>query len=420
MLKITILLLVLQSGVMAADYFELPPIKYSATASDEEVSKLARELAEGRWDYPRDALGFLRAVLKKLDIPEESQVLVFSKTSLQNDFISPQNPRALYFSQDAYLGYVPGGVIELIVTDENLGPIFYTVTLPHDDDPPKITRATDSCLQCHATTQTEGVPGMLVRSVAPAPSGHPVLRAGTSITTDASPLSERWGGWYVTGQSDDPHLGNRTIVDNGEPLLKFLAKPQKTLKSLHRRIDTDKYLRPTSDITALLILEHQCRTHNLFTKAMLDYRRQLWFQESLNADLDINDPEGIIYRTCQNHAEDIVRALLFCDETTLGGDGVEGGEAFADVFTKKGLRASSGRSLRDLRLYGHMFKQRCSYMIYSKSFRALPDLTKKMVYARLLEILSKENSPAPFDHLKKREQQRILEILRETLPDFPR
>ncbi len=420
-MQLVMVLFFLSLGIVrAVDFFELPPIAYSITASDEEASRLAAEVAAGTWDYPKNHLQFLQALLDKLDIPVESQVLVFSKTSLQTELISPQNPRAIYFSQDAYLAWVPGGVMELIVTDENLGPVFYTVTPPLGDDPAKITRATDTCLQCHGTTQTEGVPGLFQRSVAPAPSGHPVLRAGTSIITDASPISERWGGWYVTGQSDNAHLGNRTLIDKGETRLDFTAKRQKDLKTLKKRFDTDKYLRPTSDIAALLVLEHQAHMQNLLTKGLLDYRRALWFQKSLHADLDVDDPEGEIARVCRRHAEDIVREMLFCDETTLGGDGMEGNEEFAEKFTATGPRAESGRSLRDLRLYGRIFKHRCSYMIYSKAFRALPEMMEKMIYGRLREIMVAEKPPERFAHLKTRERARILTILEGTVPDFPR
>lgn len=41
------------------------------------------------------------------------------------------------------------------------------------------------------------------------------------------------------------------------------------LEDLSGTINTEKYLAPTSDIVALLVLEHQCRMHNLLTKAKL-------------------------------------------------------------------------------------------------------------------------------------------------------
>ncbi|MFT6498136.1 MAG: hypothetical protein ACJAT6_000262, partial [Akkermansiaceae bacterium] len=112
----------------AQDFFELPPIKYSETASEDAVAQMAKEIESGDWVVPpSDGKSFLKAVLKKLDIPEESQVLVFSKTSLQNSLINQRNPRALYFSMDAYVGWMPGGKVEVIIQDKTLGPVFYTI-----------------------------------------------------------------------------------------------------------------------------------------------------------------------------------------------------------------------------------------------------------------------------------------------------
>ena len=39
---------------------------------------------------------------------QSSQVLVYSKTSLQTGAISAATPRALYFDTDTYVGYVQG------------------------------------------------------------------------------------------------------------------------------------------------------------------------------------------------------------------------------------------------------------------------------------------------------------------------
>lgn len=92
------------------DFFELPPIKYSQTASQDAVAKMAAEIELGDWVVGNvDGKAVLKAVLKKLNISEESQVLVFSKTSFQNSLINQRNPRSIYFSMDAYVGWVPGG-----------------------------------------------------------------------------------------------------------------------------------------------------------------------------------------------------------------------------------------------------------------------------------------------------------------------
>ncbi len=396
------------------DFFELPPIKYSETASDDAVARLAGEIERGDWVVdPMDGKAFLKAVLKKLEIPEESQVLVFSKTSLQNSLINQRNPRSIYFSMDAYVGWVPGGKVEVIIEDEKLGPVFYTIDPPYGDRPVKISRATDSCLQCHATSRTSGVPGMFIRSVVPDQNSHAILSAGTSLVTDSTPLKDRWGGWYVSGSSDHPHLGNRWIPDSkldGVELVPEVTKHE----NLSRLIDTDKYLQPTSDIVALMVLEHQCRTHNLMTKAKMGYQRALYFQKSYSEGEDLNSREGMSWKTADSSAKEIVKAFLFTDEIDPGGDGVEGAKAFADAFEGRGLKTEKGKSLRDFRLYGRIFKNRCSYMIHSKAFQGMPAIVKARVFHHLRLGLSDDVE----NHLSSREKKAIRGILIETVPSF--
>ena len=63
---------------------------------------MAAEIEHGDWVIGRvDGKTFLKAAMKKLNIPEESQVLVFSKTSFQNSLTNQNNPRSIYFSMDA-------------------------------------------------------------------------------------------------------------------------------------------------------------------------------------------------------------------------------------------------------------------------------------------------------------------------------
>ena len=50
--------------------------------------------------------GYLESVLQALNINPDSQTLVFSKTSLQIDAISAATPRAIYFNDDTYVGWV--------------------------------------------------------------------------------------------------------------------------------------------------------------------------------------------------------------------------------------------------------------------------------------------------------------------------
>lgn len=396
------------------DFFERAPIFYSETASDDEVARLAGEIETGDWVAGSlEGKEFLRAVLKKLKVPEESQVLVFSKTSLQNSLINQRNPRAIYFSMDAYVGWVPGGKVEVIIEDRKLGPVFYTIDPPIADRPAKIVRETDSCLQCHATSRTSGVPGMFIRSVVPDQNSHAILSAGTSLVTDSTPLKDRWGGWYVTGSSDHPHLGNRWVADSKLEEVDFAPEVSK-YENLAELIDTKKYLRPTSDILALMVLEHQCRTHNLMTKAKMGYQRARYFQKSYREGEDLDSREGMSWKTADSSAKEIVKALLFTDEVDPGGDGVEGAKAFEEAFDGMGVKTAKGKSLRDLRLYERLFKNRCSYMIYSLAFEGMPKLVKERAFHHLRLALSDEVE----NHLGSREKKAILAILTETVPGF--
>lgn len=398
------------SAEAGQDFFELPPINYSETASEDAVAKLTRELEKGDWVIPPgDSKAFLEAVLDKLNVPVESQVLVFSKTSFQIDIINQGNPRALYFSPDVYVGWVPGGKVEIIIEDEVLGPVFYTVEAPVGGGGPRFVRANDACLTCHATSRTEGVPGMFIRSVVPDKNAHPILSAGTSLVTDATPLEERWGGWFVTGASDDPHLGNRWVPESRMDDVDFPAMKGEPLKDVSSLINTSKYLTPRSDIVALMVLEHQCQMHNLITKGKYGYRRSVFFQLSIDPEADLDDPEGMSWKTADQAAKEIVGGLTFADEVQLGGDGVEGGEEFAKVLRTFAPETKEGKSLVDLRLYSRLFRYRCSYMIYSKAFRSLPPLVKERVFVHLREHLEAEGG---------REERTILKILGETLPGF--
>jgi hypothetical protein len=88
-----------------SDFWELPPIRYSDTVASNTLTQLAADLASGAREIKgTTGLERLKFVLDELRVPEESQILVFSKTSHQNRLIEPKNPRALCFSENAYVG----------------------------------------------------------------------------------------------------------------------------------------------------------------------------------------------------------------------------------------------------------------------------------------------------------------------------
>ena len=257
----------------------------------------------------------------------------------------------------------------------------------------------------------------MVRSVFPDQNGHPILAAGTFLTTHASPLKERWGGWYVTGNHEEfLHMGNSLATEGAGGEAEFDFEAGANLETLEKRIDLSKYLQPTSDIVALMVLEHQCRVHNLLTKAGMEYRRLSYLQKAIDPEADLTDPEGMTRRALVDSAEDILREMLFCDEFDLG-DGVEGSEDFVEAFEGAGSASSSGQSLRKLRLFGRLFKTRCSYLIHSLAFRSLPDPVREQVLTRLWEIL--RGTEKDFDHLGSGERRRIREIVSETVENLP-
>lgn len=398
------------------DFFELAPIKYSDSQASDAMALLAADWATGRKPRPKgEPLKVLRALLKQLEIPVASQVLVYSRTSQQNNRIRYHNPRAIYYSDNTYVGYVPGGSIEVAATDPKLGPVFYFLDKAKIGESGFATRD-NSCLQCHGTSRTDLVPGLMVRSVFPDENGHPILAAGTYLTTDASPLKERWGGWFVTGSHGNfRHMGNTIASQLQDGGAEFDYEAGANWETLKGKIDTSKYLRPKSDIVSLMVLEHQCKTQNILTKASMEYRRLVYLQKAIDPEVDVTKPEGMSARSARDSAQEIVKALLFCDEFDLG-DGLEGDAAFVEAFEKMGPKTEDG-SLRQLRLYGRMFKNRCSYLIYSTAFEALPPIVRAQTLEELWRALQSEDKE--FAHLGSGERKRIVSIVRETVKGLP-
>ena len=190
-------------------------------------------------------------------------MLVYSKTSLQLHRISPVTPRAIYFNDDVYVGFIPGSDrLEISTADPSLGGVFYTVKQT-PNTPPTFLRDQGNCLACHASGRTQGVPGHLVRSVYTSPSGQPHYGMGTYLTTQQSPFDERWGGWYVTGSHGSMrHLGNLLVEKHGDDVDR---NPGANVESLEDRIRVSRYPSKDSDIIAMMVLAHQAEMHNLIT-----------------------------------------------------------------------------------------------------------------------------------------------------------
>jgi hypothetical protein len=407
--------------VLQSQFSEHPAIRYSRETPTDPVARLAMRLSRGEAKLEFDAKkGYLPSLLKNLNIPISSQALVFSKTSLQVEKISPRRPRALYFDEDTYVGWIPDApLIEVASVDPKLGAVFYTLE-QKESAGPQFERQTTECSICHDGGATGGVPGLMMRSVYPDSTGIAILRAGTFLTTDASPWRERWGGWYVTGtHGDQPHMGNLKVGHHAQALRsnaqRYVAqldlKAAANLKDVTNRFDSSYYLSPHSDIVALLVLTHQTNVHNLITRANYETRVAIFDKQIPNGTHDLSLAQ--IPSSVRNVIEELIRAMLFTGEPQLA-ESVRGTSGFIEQFAFNGPRDREGRSLRDPDLNRRLFRYPLSYLIYSESFDALPDPAKILIHRRLLEILGGNDTSGEFEHLSHADRRAILEILEDT------
>ena len=388
-----------------------PAIRYTDGQVDDAVAALNRRLAAGEVDLTFEGRsGYLRSVLDALAVPVESQVAVFSPTSNQDDLITSDNPRAIFFNDTVAVGWVRDAeLLEVAAQDPRQGVIFYA--LPQEPGgEPRFTR-NDRCLACHLSWDTLGVPGLQVLSMAPLPA-DPNAYATGFVTDHRSRLVDRWGGWYVTGtHGETAHMGNVEVLDVPDPNATFGVVPE-VLDSLAERIDLDGYPSPYSDVVALLVLDHQTHMTNLITRMGWEARRVVFRDEGRSTD----DPR--FAEVIREAAVELVDYLLFVDEAPLP-EGVAGASGFREWFSARGPHDERGRSLREISLDGRLFRYPCSYMIYTEAFDALPELAKEAVYARMWEVLSGAVTESPYDRLALADRQAIVGILRATKADLP-
>src|SRR5687767_9313775 len=309
----------------------------ATTPGTDAVSDVIRRIQAGGLQLTWDAgSGYLRSLLKALDVPLSSQVLIFASGSLQSSSIGAENPRALYFNDSVVVGWVRGGFIELISHDPDRGLRFFTLRQPAPGMQ-MFTPESERCLTCHQTARTAGVPGLLVTPT------HPRR------------FEERFGGWYVTGRHGGAkHFGNwdlgRGLPPPGTDVFNW--------QSLTGKFDVTGYPTPYSDIVALMVLQHRVLMTNLFNRV-----RQLGTAQSemVNA---------------------VVDGMRFVDEAPLPAT-VQGSSGFSHEFQALGPRDKKGRSLRDLQLTSRLMRYPCSYMIYSPQFDTLPSPIKDAILRRL-------------------------------------
>ena len=402
---------------LAAD-LDRPPISYSTATPTDAVTAFIKKTHAGKAILESDdEHGYLVSLLKNLDVPVSSQLLVFSKTSLQRSRIGPKTPRALYFNDEVAVGYCQhGNVLEVAAADPNLGTVFYTV----DQDQAKggaFTRQTETCLVCHGSSSNQGFPGLLIRSVSADATGELVLSRGTKRVDHTTPFSDRWGGWYVTGTSGkQTHQGNKTFDKSTAPN----PTDGVNVTDLKPLFTVANYLTPHSDLVALMVLEHQSEGLNRLARANFLTKMALAEQSDLNKALGRpaeSRSESISHRI-QWACEPVVEYLLFCQEAPLDA-AVAGTSDFAKEFAARGPFDSKHRSLREFDLQSRMFCYPMSYLIYSRSFDGLPAEAKEQVYMRLWEVLTGKDRSKQFGHLSRRDRHAIREILRETKAALP-
>jgi hypothetical protein len=386
----------------AIEYFN-----YLKHPAQDAVANLKRNIEAGKIQLKFDHdKGYLPAVLEALNVPIETQMAVFSKTSFQAGRIEPGNPRTIFFNDAVSLAWVHGGFIELAAQDPKQGVIFYTLEQQFVPQPNFNRR--DDCLRCHRSDISLGVPGMILRSFYTMPDGNPKLILGGYTTDHRSPFKERWGGWYVTGtMGAGRHMGNAILTDPDHPESMVSDAPQH-VTSLQDKFDTKAYLSPHSDIVALLVFDHQMYMTNLITRVGWEIRCALYDKA----------PSRALAALLHESAQELVDYLLFIDEAPLPGP-VRGTSGFAEQFAARGPRDSHGRSLRQLDLRTRLLRYPCSYMIYSQAFDGLPEQARSAIYERMWQVLSGAEKGTRYSRFSLTDRQAIVDMLRETKPGLP-
>jgi len=363
----------------------LPPSSAQEPPPSNVVEALQKALDAGTATLPfaTDGHGYVPGLLQALHIPRNSQLLVFSASSLQFDRIGPKTPRALYYQDDVALGTVlDGRLIEVMAADRDTGVAFYTIDTARADKP-RFERRTSECMICHGFA-SRWASGMMVANMDTGPDGKPLNLDPAHIfrlTDDRTPFEERYGGWYVTGQTGAMrHRGNVTL-DPADPLT--VPPGGLNLASISSRIEAARYLEPGSDIVSLLTLEHQSGFVNLVTRINAQYRglNNRAIKPELRAtqeDIDFSIRELAGYMT-------------FADEVALPSP-VKGSSDFTRDFEAQGPRDRLGRSLRQFDLTTHLFRYPLSYMIYSQSFDNLNPAAKVLVWRQVRDLLRKRGT----------------------------
>ena len=387
-----------------------PAIDYDRPTLD-VVADLIRKVEDGSVTLRDEgSSGYLHSVLEALRVPVESQSVLFSKTSLQQHYISTSNPRAIYFTDNVVVAFIRNApLLELAALDSHQGMVFYALQKATTGQP-QIVRS-DACLSCHEARETLGVPGLLARSLPVSAAGQPLPEAIPFASDHRSPFEERWGGWFITGGTGRTlHMGN--TVSSGDGSRSRPSTPPQQLRSLEGKFDPDGYPSLYSDVAAVVTLNHQVRMTNLLTR--VGYETRI----ALNQLQSGRDNAAAVNRLIAADASELVDYLLFVDEAPLP-DRFESTSGFKEQFERYGPWDRRGRSLKQLDLDTRLLRYPCSYMIYSPAFDGLPGATKEAIYARMWEVLSGKDRDRRYAKLTPQLRSDIVSILLDTKPGVP-
>ncbi len=234
------------------------------------------------------------------------------------------------------------GTIELVAMDPRQGAMFYTLNGVARPVPSIIRR--DTCLQCHHGVATMGVPGLLRQLGVPDRPAGPIA-TGAIVTDHRTWFADRWGGWYVTGtHGATRHRGNAVAGNPAEPTVLDVTGAG-NLTSLAGRFDPADYLEPTSDLVALMTLEHQTQGLEPPDSSRLGGR------VAAAGGLPLPGPTTSL----DERVDQVVRYLLLVDEPPLPAP-LAGVSSFTRTFPARGPRDARGRSLRDFDLQTRLFR----------------------------------------------------------------
>lgn len=386
--------------------FGRSPIDYFSPQVNDAVSRLNERMNSGEITLTPGSHGYLHAVLKQLNIPLESQLLVYSKTARAPELVSPKSPRAIFFNDDVSVAWIPEArELELTAIDPLKGVNFYTLSQPlpdhesESDTIPKFIRR-DRCLACHAGRSSLEVPGMLLRAFQTDETGKPQF--GFSRVTHETTYDRRWGGWFVTGSPNGlTHRGNLVSRADND---RHKDKPgyHSQIESLSDFFDAGAYPSQSSDFAAHMVFAHQMHGLNLIIRVGMEARLRR-----------------------QSNAEDqLIDYLTFRNEPPLDPSVMQTRGApseFETWFEALGPRTDSGDSLRQFDFKTHLFRHRLSYLIYHKLFDAIPKATRVLILRRLWLGLTSDDPSLAFSHMSNDEKTSIVAIIRDTkrnLPDF--